>query len=68
MDGVQVTHGVVVQEDRVVAAGVLGQRVCAVRRRGTIKTEVDCLSGCHGGVVGDALVDVDAGVVSFTPC
>lgn len=68
MDGVQVAHGVVVQEDRVVAAGVLGQRVCAVRCRGTVEAEVDGLSGFHGRVVGDALVDVDAGVIAFTPC
>lgn len=68
VDGVQVAHGVVVQEDRVVAAGVLGQRVCAVRCRGTVEAEVDGLSGCYGRVVGDALVDVDTGVIAFTPC
>lgn len=68
VDGVQVAHGVVVQEDCVVAAGVLGQGVCAVRCRGTVEAEVDGLSGCHGRVVGDALVDVDARVVTFAPC
>lgn len=68
VDGVQVAHGIVVQPDAVVVAGVFVQWVWAVGRRLAVEAEVDCLAGCYGGVVGDALVDVDAGVVALAPC
>lgn len=67
VDRVQVANGVVVQPDAVVVTRVLGQGVLAVGGRDTVEADVDGGAGGDGGVVGDALVDVDAGVVALAP-
>lgn len=62
----QVAVGVVVQPDAVVAGGVLvedGVAAVAV----PVEGDLDGGAGGQGGVLGDALVDVDAGVVALAP-
>lgn len=66
-DGVQLAHGVVVQPDAVGARLVLVQGVGAVSCRGTVEPQINLVAGGYGRVVGDALIDVDAGVVTLSP-
>lgn len=68
MDGIEVANGVVVQPHAVIVARVFVQRVRAVRCWLAIEAQVNGLTSCHSRVVGDALVDVDAGVVTLAPC
>jgi len=67
VDRVQVANGVVVQPNAVIVTRVLGQRVLAVGGWGTVEADVDDGAGGDGGIVRDALVDVDAGVVALAP-
>lgn len=68
LDRVQVSHWAVVQPDTVLIRRVLGQRIGAVRGWLAVEAEMDSIAGCDCGVVGDALVDVDTGVVTLSPC
>lgn len=67
MNRVEVANRVVVQPDAVVVTRVLGQGVRAAGGRGAVEADVDGGAGGDGGVVGDALVDIDAGVVALAP-
>lgn len=67
IDGVEPADPVVVEPDTAVVPGKLGQRVSTVRGRSAIEAQVDGGSGGDRRVVGDALEDVDAGVVSLAP-
>lgn len=67
-DGVKVAHRVVIEPHAVLVGRVFRQRVRAVSRWLAIEAQVDRLAGYHGRVVGDALEDIDAGVVTFAPC
>lgn len=68
VDGVPVTDGVVVQPHAVLVTGVLVQRIGAVRCGLAVESQVDCLASSHGRVIGNALVDVHAGVITLAPC
>lgn len=37
-------------------------------RRVAIPAELDLVDETHGGIIGMAMEDVDAGVVAFSPC
>jgi hypothetical protein len=39
-----------------------------VAGRVAIPAELDLVAETHGGIIGEALEDVDAGVVAFSPC
>lgn len=62
------THGVVIQPHAIVFARVLVQWVRTVCGRLAVEANVDGLARYHCRVVWDALVDVDTGVVTLSPC
>lgn len=64
---VQVARGVVVQPHGVGFTGVLGQRIVAVGGGRAVELQVNLGTGADGGVVGDALEDIDAGVITLAP-
>lgn len=67
VDGVEPADRVVVKPDTVVVPGILGQGVSTVGGRSPVEAQVNGGSGGDGRVVGDALEDVDTGVVSLAP-
>lgn len=66
-DGIEVANGVIVQPNAVLSSRVLGQRVAAVSSWLPVEAQVNGLALGHGGVIGDALVDVQTGVVTLAP-
>lgn len=68
VDGIQVTDGVVVQPHAVLVTGVLVQRIGTVRCGLAVEAQVDRLASSHGRVIGNALVDIHAGVITLAPC
>ena len=67
VDGVAVAREIVVQPHGVGVTLVLGQGVLAVGGRRPVELDVNLGPRADGGVVGDALEDIDTGVVPLSP-
>ena len=67
LEVVAVADRVVIQPNTVLSSRVFGQWVTAVDSRFTIEAKVNGLTLSHSRVLGDALIDIHAGVIPLSP-